>query len=137
MRACALVFEGQLALNGTANQWHDGQHAHAFAIQGADESLDHGDAALLPDGTLALPDVASTTPAFEGMAAELRAGIGEPRKGWRRRFHQPRSFQKRLFSMSWMRSCAAWCCCCDSSSCSRSWWVCVRRLSLSVTNCCW
>src|SRR2546428_3968536 len=56
---------GQVPLHGSEMVRDQNQSPGALVLDGADAALDHGEAALASDGTEALVDVATATPALE------------------------------------------------------------------------
>ena len=47
--------------------------SEAFVLQGPDEPLDDGDAAVVADGAESRPDLATFAPSLEPLAPELRS----------------------------------------------------------------
>ncbi len=69
--------EGQFLPHGSEAVRDQNQSPGALVLDGADAALDHGDAAVLADGTEALADLATVTPALEVPGGELVAAVGD------------------------------------------------------------
>jgi hypothetical protein len=59
--------EIDFAMHGAAQEWQDGQSAHAF-LERPDEALDHSDAAWPADGAKALANGVTAAPVLETFA---------------------------------------------------------------------
>ena len=70
-----LAIQRQLLLERSSQQWHHGKHVNDFLLQRLDEPLDHGNAALLSDGSQAMANPASFAPLLEIRAVELGSMI--------------------------------------------------------------
>jgi len=67
----------ELATERGLRQGHDRQQPRALVLHRLDESLDDGEAAVLPDGAESLLDAATAAPRDERVGGELRTVIGD------------------------------------------------------------
>ena len=68
---------GQFVPEGFFPHGHQKQSPRAFGFQRANESFDHGDAAVLTDGPESRLNTAMSAPGFESVAPELRSLVAD------------------------------------------------------------